>query len=358
MTIPAPYIFDSFALVNGSHEQRVTLELTDGETVWATPLLGGDLTLSEDWSPRASFNAVIPNAFTLAELAALDPRLGSARATVTAGYVHPDGTVDAHPLFTGHLRERRVTRPDNVVHLDAASDEALTQDAKWMATDQFKSFAGVTEALEWFAGYALGETVAITSSVGAGYRADLTSSIPVTAGAEVWEFMADLALAANVRLFVDSAGVWKITAKTTEASTTDVTELGGNVSDSEDILARNGYYSAAVLKYEWTDALDVDHVVIGKYGTLPGRVYYAEHDTAITQTAANTAAQDSIRNLSTRGDSYVCKAVAMYWLRPGDTVRVTLANGTDVSHIVRQVVFHLTNGTMTVTTREPSNLGD
>ena len=41
MSIPAPYIFDSFALVNGSHEQRVTLELTDGETLWAVPLLGG-----------------------------------------------------------------------------------------------------------------------------------------------------------------------------------------------------------------------------------------------------------------------------------------------------------------------------
>jgi hypothetical protein len=215
----------------------------------------------------------------------------------------------------------------------------------------------VTEALEWFASYALGDTITMTSSVGYGYRADLTSSIPVKAGGSVWDFMDELALAANVRLFVDSEGVWNITPKVTEASA-DVTGLAGTVSDSEDVLDRNEYYSAAVLKYSWTDALDVDRTIIGKWGTLPGKVYYAELDTAATQATADTAAQATIRNLSTRGDSYVCTSVAAYWLRPGDTVQVTLANGTDVPHIVRQVVFHLTNGTMTVTTREPSNLGD
>ena len=352
----APYLPESAAMVTGSHEQRVTLELTDGTTTWAAPLLAGDITLAEDWSPRAQFSAVIPNTFTPETLASIDPRTGTARATVTAGYVHPDGTVDMHPLFTGHLRERVAKRPGNEVQIQADSDEALTQDAAWMATDQFKSFAGVTEALEYFASYATGAAVTITSSVGAGYRPDLTSSIPVKAGGSVWEFMSDLALAANIRLFVDSTGAWQITAKATAADEDNINNL--TVSDSEDVLSRNGYYSAAVLKYEWTDALGNDHTVIGRYGTLPGKVYYLELDTATTQAAADTAAQDAIRNLSTRGDSFVCTSVAAYWLRPGDTVRVSLANGTDVLHIVRQVVFHLTNSTMTVTTREPSNLGD
>jgi hypothetical protein len=129
-------------------------------------------------------------------------------------------------------------------------------------------------------------------------------------------------------------------------------------SDSEDVLSRGDYYSAAVLRYEWRDAADVDHTIIGKYGTLPGKVFRGDYNTAITQSAANTAAQDTVRNLSTRGDSYICTDVAAYWLRPASTVRVNLANGTDVDHLVKQVVFHLAAGTMTTTTRQPSNLGD
>lgn len=352
----APYLPAAADLIKTSHEQRVVLELTAGTTTWTSTLLSGELALSEDWSPRATLNAVIPNIFTPAELAAIDPRNSTVRATVTAGYVHPDGTVDVAPLFTGHLRERRVTRPSNVVQLEAASDEALAQDAGWLATDQFKSFAGVTEALEWFASYATGTTVTIDSSVGTAYRADLTSSIPVKPGAQVWEFMADLALAANVRLFVDVDGFWKITAKATAAST-EVTVLD-TVSESEDVMARNGYYSAAVLTYQWRDALGADQTIIGRYGTLPGRVYTARLETAITQTAANTAAQDTVRNLSTRGDSYVATDVAAYWLRPASTVRIMLADGSTVDHLTKQVVFHLSAGTMTVTTRQPSNLGD
>jgi hypothetical protein len=216
----------------------------------------------------------------------------------------------------------------------------------------------VTEALEWFASYATGTTITIDSSLGYEYRADLTSSIPVAAGTDVWQFMADLALAADVRLFVDVDGSWKITGKATDADDLNTTSLAGNVSDSEDVLERDGYYSAAVLKYQWRDALNVDHTIYGMYGSVPGKVYYGTLDTSTTQAAADAAAQATVRNLSTRGDSYVCTSVAAYWLRPASTVRVTLASGVDVSHLVKQVVFHFTAGTMTTTTRQPSNLGD
>ena len=357
MTDTAPYLDTSAALVKTSHEQRVTLSLTDGTETWTSPLLSGDITLDEAWSPRVQLGAVIPNAFTPAELAAIDPRQNTLRCTVTAGYVHPDGTVDMHPLLAGHLRDRRARRPGNTLQLEAASDEALTQDAGWLSTDTFKTFPGVTEALAWFASYATGTTVTIDSSVGPGYRPDLTGSIPTQAGASVWDLMADIAHAANVRLFVDTDGTWKITAKATAAHPTDVTVLD-TASDSEDSLSRNDYYSAAVLRYEWTDAGGVDRAIIGRYGTLPGKVYTEDFDTAITQASADAAAQNAVRGLSTRGDSYTCTDVAAYWLRPGDTVRVVLADGSTVDHIAKQIVFHLTAGTMTVTTRQPSNLGD
>jgi hypothetical protein len=354
----APYLPAVEAMVRTSHEQRVTLTLTAGADTWTTVLLGGDLTMEEGWSPRSQLNVVIPNIFSAAELSAIDPRTSIVRATITAGYVHPDGTVDVHQLFDGHLRERRVMRRSNTIQLQAWTDEGLAHDARWMATDEFKSFAGVTEALAWFASYATGQTITMDSSVATGYRADLTASIPTAPGRPVWEFMDELCLAAGVHCFVDADGAWKIRGKVSEASTADVTVLG-DVGDSEDGLTRdNDYYSAAVIKYAWRDALDVDHEVIGRYGSLPGRVFYAERETAATQTAANDAAASIVQSYSTRGDSYAGTSPACYWLRPSRTVRVTLADGSTRDQILKSVVFQLAAGTMRTITREPSNLGD
>lgn len=353
----APYLPAVEAMVRTSHEQRVTLTLEAGASSWTTVLLGGDLTLEEGWSPRGQLNVVIPNIFAASELAAIDPRTSIVRATIHAGYVHPDGTVDVHQLFTGHLRGRRVMRRSNTVQLQAWTDEGLAHDARWMAADEFKSFPGVVEALAWFASYATGTTITMDSSVATGYRADLTASIPTAPGRPVWEFMDELCLAAGVHCFVDADGAWKIRGKVSTASA-DVTVLG-DVADSEDGLTRDDdYYSAAVIKYAWTDALDVEHTVYGKYGTLPGRVFYAERETAATQTAANDAAASIVTSMSARGDSYTGTSPACYWLRPSSTVRVTLADETSRDQILKSVVFQLAAGTMRTTTREPSNLGD
>jgi hypothetical protein len=353
-----PYLPAVEQLVRTSFEQRVSLTLTSGEDTWTTTLLGGELTLSEDWSPRGQLSVVVPNIFSVADLAAIDPRTSVVRATVTAGYVHPDGTVDVHQLFDGHLRERRVMRRTNTLHLAATTDEALAHDAKWLETDTFKTFAGITEALEWFASYATGEDISIDSSVGLTYRADLTASIPTPPGAKVWDLMDGLCLAAGVHLYVDADGSWKARSKVDEASTTDITALA-DVADSEDSLTReDDFYSAAVLTYSWRDAMDVDHEIIGRYGTLPGRVYTADITAPATQGAADAAAQEVVRSRSTRGDTYTGTSPAAYWLRPSRTVRVTLADDTTVDHILKTVVFQLTVGTMKTITRQPSNLGD
>jgi hypothetical protein len=301
---------------------------------------------------------VIPNIFSREELAAIDPRSSLVRATISAGYVHPDGTVDVAQLFDGHLRGRVRVSPANTVQLRAWTDDGLAHDARWLETDEFKSFTGVTEALEWFASYATGESIDIDSSVGLTYRADLTASIPTVPGRKVWDLMDELCLAAGVHCFVDADGVWKIRGKVDEASTTDVTVLA-NVSDSEDGLTRDDdYYSAAIIKYAWRDALDVDHTVYGRYGALPGKVFYAERDTAATQTAADAAALSIVRSMSTRGDSYAGTSPACYWLRPSATVRVILADETELDQILKSVTFQLAAGTMRTITRQPSNHGE
>lgn len=354
----APYLPAAQALVRTMHEQRVKVTLTSGAQTWTTTLLGGELTMEEGWSPRGQLSAAIANIFTVSELAAINPRANLVRVTITAGYVHPDGTVDVHQLFDGHLRTRQVMRRSNTVQIQAWTDEGLAHDARWLAAEAFKSFAGVTEALEWFASYATGQTITMDSSVGLMHRSDLTSSIPTPAGRPVWEFMDELCLAAGVHCFVDADGEWKVRGKVSTASTTDVTVLG-DVDNSEDVLTRDGdYYSAAVIKYSWTDAMGAGHEVYGRWGTLPGRVYYTERETSTTQTAANTAAEALAKSLSTRGASYVGTSPACYWLRPSSTVRVTLADDTTADQILKSVVFQLTAGTMRTVTRQPSNLGD
>lgn len=354
-----PYTPDTPSLIRATHEQRCTLTLSDGTTTWTPTALSGSLTLAEDWSPFAQLTGTIGNVFTPAELAGLDPR-SPLSLVLEAGYVHPDGTADLHPVFTGQLDGRDVKSAAGVIDVKASSAELLVQEAGWLAPATWKTFAGVTEAIEWLAGYALGTPVLASSSLGTGHRPDLVASVPLTPGQSLWEPIAAIALAADVRVYVDTAGTWTIAPKSTPAAEVAVylsTGNGGIVETSTDTLTREGYYAAAVITFEWTDAGSVQRSITGIYGTAGAKTYTETRRSPVTQAQANAAAQATVRNLSTRGDSYECNGVAAYWLRPGHSVQITLANGTEARHIVKSVTFQFTAGTMTVTTREPTNEG-
>jgi len=132
---------------------------------------------------------------------------------------------------------------------------------------------------------------------------------------------------------------------------------GGIVDEATDSLSRGDYFSAAVLTYEWTDAAGNPKKVIGKYGAAAGKTYVANLSIPVTQAVANAAAQGRVRNLSTRGNGYTLRGVPCWWLRPGHTVEITLANGSTARQIVREVSFDFSSADMSVITREPSNLG-
>jgi hypothetical protein len=123
------------------------------------------------------------------------------------------------------------------------------------------------------------------------------------------------------------------------------------------------YYTAAVLHYQWKDAAGTDREIFGTWAPPgdargPGaghKVFTADRDVQTDQYSADEAARLTVAQLSTRGESYIIEAVAAYWIRPGHTVSIGAA---DVRHIVKSVRFDLGAGTMLITTREPSNLGD
>jgi len=355
-----PYRESTPDLIRQAHEQRVRLTLSNGTTTWTVEPLTGTLTLAEDWSPFAQLRSTIANTFLPGELSLIDPRT-DLDVVLEAGYIHPDGAVDLHPVFTGQLEERKARNPSGVVDLQASGAEVFAHEAKWMDADTWKTFAGVTEAVAWLAGYALGGTApAVLSTLGNLYRPDLVNAVPLVTGQDIWEAIGDIALAANVRVFVDVDGTWTIAPRATLAGVTAAylsTGGGGIVDSSEDVLTRQDYHGAAAVKFEWRDAGGIDRQVIGKYGASGTKTYSETRKYPVNQTQADGVAQAIVRNQSTRGDSYQCNGVAVWWLRPGDTVQVSLANGTEARHIVRRIVFDFMSGTMQVTTREPSNLG-
>lgn len=354
-----PYRPGTEALIRADHEQRAILTLTDGSSTWTPGPLSGALTLSEDWTPTGQLSAVIGDTFTAAELGGMDPR-APYLVTLEAGYVYPDGSTDLHTVFTGQLDARTVKRPGGLIDLSASGEEQAAVEARWLEPDAWKTFPGVTEAVEWLAGYATGSTVVANSSLGTGYRPDLASSIPLEIGVSLWEVISAVALSAGVRVYVDPAGVWTIGPKASEATQTAVFLEDGNgstVDTWEDVLTRDGYYGSAVIHFEWKDAAGDSHKVTGVHGPAGSKTYEATRKAAASQNEANEAARLTVEQLSTRGNSYKCTGVAAYWLRPGMTVQITMANGTTARHLVRSVTFQYTAGTMTVITREPNNLG-
>lgn len=356
-----PFLPDSIDLVRVPHGERVTITLTDGTSTWVCRPMAGTLTYAEDISPGAFLNATIANDFSPTDLAKLDPRNRAVQVTVDAGYILADGTEDIHTVFTGQLDSRIAKTPGAVVDIAASTSETLTQESAWMNDEAFQTYNGIREAIVAWLNYALGYTPVLSTTVPYGTRPDLVTAVQITTGTDMWTLIDQIANAADVRVYVDDLGKWHLDNKPRVAGVTSAflsMGNGGIVSEATDMLSRAGYYTSAVLTYEWTDAAGNPKKVIGKYGASSGKTYVANLSIPVTQAVANAAALVRVRNLSTRGAGYqLSKAVPCWWLRPGDTVEVTLANGTTARHICREVSFDLTGLAMSVTTREPSNIG-
>jgi len=347
-------------LVRGDHAQRVSLTITSGASTWTVQPLSGRLTLSESWAPGARLEADLSAVFTPAELRALDPRTKLITATLAAGYLHATGELDDFPVATVLMDARPVRQPGAVMSLAASSEETRVIESRWMGAEAWQQHLGVVECIESILSYARGRAITLETDIPLRYRSDLTASVHLETGASLWSVLDDLTAAADLRLFITEAGKWALQAKPTVAGLVSVylsKGRGGISGDSTDTLGRDGFYDAAVVTYKWRDAGGVDRQIIGTYGTPAGKVYATEKDFAIGQSAANAAAKTYVRALSTRGSGYVIQAVACWWLRPGHTVEITMEDDTTVRHIAQEIEFDLTASTMTVTTREPSNLG-
>lgn len=375
--ITAPYSAQALETVRQTHRQDSWATLTPavGDPI-ELAVAGGTVTFSEDWSPHIQAQLSCANTHTVDQLLAMDPRQAPV-LQVFAGYSYPGQADDVQLLATTVLVERRVVVPGDTLELVASSAESLAQDVAWLEGDQTRTWAGIKEALDDLLAYAgaisssgSGALPGLDTTLPNNFRADLTASVPLKRGQTIWTVVQNLAAQAGLWLHVSADGVWHLDEKVRLAGETSawLSQGGGGsiVTKADDVLSRNGYYSAAVVRYSWEDATG-SHEVVGTWAPDPlageprgggQKCLVLERTGRATQYQADETARLAVRAVSTRGDSYTLEAVACYWLRPGATVQIDLANGSTARHIVKQVDFHLGEGSMTVTTREPTNLGE
>ena len=364
LPITAPYDPMAQDVLSKTHRQRAYARITTGGTATTVEISDGTVALSEDWSPHQRFSITSP---AVAELLALaDPRQPT-MIEILAGYIYPGGAgEDVQVLATGHIRKGENSSPGDAHTMECTSAELRTQDNRWMGTRQTKSFTGVVEAVAWMLDYACPSPQTITTQLPDKYRPDLVSAVALEPGKPLWEQLYAIALAAGLWIYVGTPGAWRLEKRPTAAGEAAALLREGpdslvkKITHSQDI---DPYYTAAVLRYAWKDSGGVDREIFGKWAP-PGdsrgsgaghKVFYAEREVQTDQYSADEAARLTVAQLSTRGDSYTIEAVAAYWIRPGHTVAI----GPDgIRHIVKTVTFNLGEGSMTLATREPSNLGD
>jgi hypothetical protein len=285
-----------------------------------------------------------------------------------AGYVYPGADSDVQLLATLEASTRGASQPGDVLELVGASAEVRAHEVKWLQAAQVKTFSGVVEAVQWLADYCLSPaTVTVAATVGAGYRPDLVTAVALEPGLVLWEVMHALVSSAGLTLYVDSAGVWRLEPPATVLGETAAYLVPGpasTVTKLDDVLSRDGYAEAALIRFKWQDASGAREIlgtwapaVAGQPYGAGCKVWESERPGPITQSAANEAARLAIVQLSTRGNAYVIEAASHYWLRPGAAVQLMTAEGAVIRHICKTVTFNIAAGSMTVTTREPNNLG-
>lgn len=368
----APYAAVVEDLVRGPHAQHVTARVvTTAGTITLdvdaaqTALVAWD----ETRAPRVTARLAVPAPADLADLGALDPRLG-ARLQIDAGYTLPDGTLDVHPLVDLGVRTARVDRAGDLLLLEAQSDEALILDEHHGSTGPITvdnaagKAAALADLVTWFLRNNNPSPVIVND-----FPAD-TAYTNSELGRAPWDAIDTLADTLDADVYDDGLRTWHITPRPVAAATpahTLVPGEAGTLIETSKATSRggtgaDGWYNAVDLIFRHRDAAGAETIVRGSatIGTGPFattgaagvRRYVEERDQVVTGAEAAAAAAAIVRRTVTRGATLTLSAVAAYWLRAGHTVAVALPGDTGTTdHLVAGVEFDLAAGRMTLTTR-------
>lgn len=356
-----PWASDTPALLTRSlsHVVAARIVLPTPETI-ALDVQAGRLSFDETRSPRVIVQGLqcrVPTDSAL--LGRIDPRTG-ARLELDVGYRRPDGTLDVHTIADLVLRGRPVTRPEDVMVIEAHSDESLVIDGSPVIGAAFSTANTTTAIRDVLRAVFPGLSPTVTSAVG--------PAIVQGPYDDRWDLVLDLADRIGARVFDDGLRTWHIDPAPVLGTPALDLAVGSNgtIVNSEAQLGRDEWANVVLLRYRWRDTSDVEHtitavrrVTTGVYAANVGnsKILLVEREVATTQTEANAAAAALVARTVTRGRALTVTAISAYWLRPGDTANVTLPTGPTEQHLVSSVDFDLKTGLMDVTTRLPDNVG-
>lgn len=290
---------------------------------------------------------------------ALDPRNG-VRIHVHAGYIVKGQLLQQVLIADLGLRTRSTQDPSDVLTLNASSDEALVIDNS--PSSIFSTTAGTSPR-----GHIRDFIVASVPTAEYVLTAPSTTTFAYSAGqmGDKWAMIEDLADGiGDVDVYDDGLRCWFIELRPTLAAdpVLELTDgVGGTVIERASQLGRDEWYNRVVLVYRWKAAgvdqeiQSVRSITSGPAAAVAGNVkaYWEERTQPTTQARADLAAASLVKRMSSRGRTLSVRAVAVPWLRPGMTVRLTVGTG-QARHLVSSVSFD-GSGWMQFTTRYPDS---
>ncbi|MBD3782442.1 MAG: hypothetical protein IE926_05710 [Micrococcales bacterium] len=365
----APFDPAVAALASDSHTAVLTAVAVSGATTVPLDVLDYSVAWDENRNPHttASLDCAVPDQ---AALDLLDPRT-MVRVKITVSYTLPSGHVDAQQVADLGLRSRRVSRPDNTLTLECASDEALvidnSPDAPYFegqstfATPVAYVNSALTARLA--GGPAASPTIVnrLTSSGGA----FLVDSFPT----DWWSTIVDALDALDADLYDPGDRTFYLEPRAyATAESVHVLTVGprGNIVSSDAGVGREDWANAVTILWRWDNTSNpgqpdrtwgLANVTGGPWApSVAGYKTYTEtRPGKVNSTTATAVAQNVLRRVLARGRTYRIVAVAAWWVRAKDTVTIQLPTGDQERHLVAAVEFR-GDGLMTLTTRQPDTL--
>lgn len=358
MKVTDLYAEDTPQLITGPHGQvfRAHADHPSFDGPIELDVTTATVTLDEQRAPRvaATLTIVTPAAAVLAQL---DPRAG-VRVILEAGYIRPGGDEDVSPVFDLGLRRTVARRPGDTTTLELAGDEALVIDAS-PAVAATVSSPTTTGAMLALIGQAISPAPRSSSTGPAGPAVNLN---PVP---DRWAAVADLGDRIGARAYDDGTRTWRIGPDAAAGTAVHTIKVGagGTVTESTDSTSRDSWFNYVQHVYRWRPTGGTDQQIVatavvtgGPYaitGPAGKRISLDERSVPTTQADANAAAAAVLARQLTRSRERPLTAVAAWWVRPGDTVKVQRDTAqAPADELLSSVVFRVPDGLMDVTTRQ------
>jgi hypothetical protein len=333
-------------------------------------VLDCSLTFNEGGTPHVTFQATCALPETQEELDALDPRQYP-MVMVQMGYEYAGHVAETPLMAQLTLSSRTVSRPDNTMEIVAESSELrlseYSRTSDWTVGTSYDPVTVINQIIN----YALptvdeGGVFSIDPDQASRNNVTEEDALVAETGVDWASFMFDVAdRGGDLWVYEDGLGVWKIKDRAKLGRSVHELHVGenGSIISSSTTMSRDEWANAVLVRYLWTNSsgnevkkTGYSQMATGPYAVANGRkLMVVDRERSGSAATAKTAATSILKRTVSRGRSFTLSAISAYWLRPGDTVTVTLPTGSQERHIVVSVQFQMPQGQMNLTTRVPAD---